>query len=81
MGIRTPDLLIANETLYQLSYTPNIQNNNPLPPPYQDPLARPKLTKVGARSLEIRANAGSGSDAASYAKPWPQSDEYVLGSP
>ena len=22
-GIRTPDLLIANETLYQLSYTPN----------------------------------------------------------
>ena len=21
-GIRTPDLLIANETLYQLSYTP-----------------------------------------------------------
>ena len=24
MGIRTPDLLIANETLYQLSYTPNI---------------------------------------------------------
>ena len=29
MGIRTPDLLIANETLYQLSYTPNmlIQNS------------------------------------------------------
>ncbi len=24
MGIRTPDLLIANETLYQLSYTPNM---------------------------------------------------------
>ncbi len=23
MGIRTPDLLIANETLYQLSYTPH----------------------------------------------------------
>src|SRR5437660_2211314 len=23
-GIRTPDLLIANETLYQLSYTPEI---------------------------------------------------------
>jgi hypothetical protein len=23
MGIRTPDLLIANETLYHLSYTPN----------------------------------------------------------
>ena len=23
-GIRTPDLLIANETLYQLSYTPRI---------------------------------------------------------
>ena len=23
MGIRTPDLLIANETLYQLSYDPN----------------------------------------------------------
>ncbi len=22
-GIRTPDLLIANETLYQLSYTPS----------------------------------------------------------
>ena len=26
MGIRTPDLLIANETLYQLSYTPNLIN-------------------------------------------------------
>jgi hypothetical protein len=24
MGIRTPDLLIANETLYQLSYTPQL---------------------------------------------------------
>jgi hypothetical protein len=24
-GIRTPDLLIANETLYQLSYTPTIE--------------------------------------------------------
>lgn len=23
-GIRTPDLLIANETLYQLSYSPNV---------------------------------------------------------
>ncbi len=23
MGIRTPDLLIANETLYQLSYDPD----------------------------------------------------------
>ena len=23
-GIRTPDLLIANETLYQLSYTPRM---------------------------------------------------------
>ena len=27
MGIRTPDLLIANETLYQLSYTPNTLNS------------------------------------------------------
>jgi hypothetical protein len=26
MGIRTPDLLIANETLYQLSYTPNVSD-------------------------------------------------------
>jgi hypothetical protein len=25
MGIRTPDLLIANETLYQLSYTPTFR--------------------------------------------------------
>jgi hypothetical protein len=25
-GIRTPDLLIANETLYQLSYTPTIED-------------------------------------------------------
>ena len=24
-GIRTPDLLIANETLYQLSYTPELR--------------------------------------------------------
>jgi hypothetical protein len=29
MGIRTPDLLIANETLYQLSYTPT-KNRSPL---------------------------------------------------
>ena len=26
-GIRTPDLLIANETLYQLSYTPKRRAN------------------------------------------------------
>ena len=26
-GIRTPDLLIANETLYQLSYTPKRRGN------------------------------------------------------
>ena len=26
-GIRTPDLLIANETLYQLSYTPKVDDN------------------------------------------------------
>ena len=26
-GIRTPDLLIANETLYQLSYTPQRRAN------------------------------------------------------
>ena len=30
MGIRTPDLLIANETLYQLSYTPNLVDFNNL---------------------------------------------------
>ena len=30
MGIRTPDLLIANETLYQLSYTPNSLDFNKL---------------------------------------------------
>jgi hypothetical protein len=29
-GSRTPDLLIANETLYQLSYDPN-QNPNTMP--------------------------------------------------
>jgi hypothetical protein len=30
MGIRTPDLLIANETLYQLSYTPKVDlSRNP----------------------------------------------------
>jgi hypothetical protein len=27
-GIRTPGLLIANETLYQLSYTPGQRNEN-----------------------------------------------------
>ena len=27
MGIRTPGLLIANETLYQLSYTPKSLSN------------------------------------------------------
>jgi hypothetical protein len=26
-GSRTPDLLIANETLYQLSYDPNMLDN------------------------------------------------------
>ena len=30
MGIRTPDLLIANETLYQLSYTPKLIDFNEL---------------------------------------------------
>ena len=30
MGIRTPDLLIANETLYQLSYDPNKLPHNHL---------------------------------------------------
>jgi hypothetical protein len=29
-GIRTPDLLIANETLYQLSYDPNHFNHRTL---------------------------------------------------
>ena len=29
-GIRTPDLLIANETLYQLSYTPETFERSPL---------------------------------------------------
>ncbi len=29
-GIRTPGLLIANETLYQLSYTPNLPMKNEL---------------------------------------------------
>ena len=28
-GIRTPGLLIANETLYQLSYTPDIFGQSP----------------------------------------------------
>jgi hypothetical protein len=27
-GIRTPDLLIANETLYQLSYTPELRGKS-----------------------------------------------------
>ena len=30
-GIRTPGLLIANETLYQLSYTPEFTCENGLP--------------------------------------------------
>ena len=30
MGTRTPDLLIANETLYQLSYTPKLIDFNEL---------------------------------------------------
>jgi hypothetical protein len=29
-GSRTPDLLIANETLYQLSYDPSRSSKNPL---------------------------------------------------
>src|SRR5437764_9426006 len=31
-GIRTPDLLIANETLYQLSYTPQFCGRHVNPP-------------------------------------------------
>ena len=37
MGIRTPDLLIANETLYQLSYIPQILYFKLQPPHFKHP--------------------------------------------
>jgi hypothetical protein len=50
MGTRTPDLLIANETLYQLSYTPNLIDFNEL----HDNLRNTK------RCLSIPAQADEG---------------------
>jgi hypothetical protein len=50
MGIRTPDLLIANETLYQLSYTPNLFDFNELhdnPPEQERYLSIPIQTDGG----------------------------------
>ena len=79
MGIRTPDLLIANETLYQLSYTPN-EKTLILTSPHFNPPATP-ITTTDVRFLKIHVDAESVSDAASSAKPSPQSDEYVPGSP
>ena len=49
MGIRTPDLLIANETLYQLSYDPIHQNGRRLiwrfRPAGQAEIPRPRLDR------------------------------------
>src|SRR5271166_62007 len=57
-GIRTPGLLIANETLYQLSYTPpnysqqRTQQNLlwHLRSPWQPQIARPQNRATGRRS-------------------------------
>ena len=48
-GSRTPDLLIANETLYQLSYDPIHEPGNTYNvfPKSQDPIVRPTLFSAG----------------------------------
>jgi hypothetical protein len=46
-GIRTPDLLIANETLYQLSYTPEMLTEE-----YRDAAAIIKWELVGNVAIE-----------------------------
>ena len=81
MGIRTPDLLIANETLYQLSYTPNRGNNNPLPMRYQDPLPQQNSTTAGVRSLESLVNDVFGSGVSFSAMLLLRSAEFVPGLP
>jgi hypothetical protein len=50
-GIRTPDLVIANETLYQLSYTPRTSGSSAsgFPPA----AVRPKHARDGRADLEI----------------------------
>ena len=47
MGIRTPDLLIANETLYQLSYTPNLVSAS-----YMEIFPRKRCLSIPARAAE-----------------------------
>jgi hypothetical protein len=49
--------------------------------PHFNPPPRTPRTTTDVRSLKIHVDAVSVSDAASSAKPSPQSDEYVLGSP
>jgi hypothetical protein len=54
MGTRTPDLLIANETLYQLSYTPNVFDFSQLHvtlPERQRCLSVPAPNEAGTRHL------------------------------
>ena len=51
-GIRTPDLLIANETLYQLSYTPAEAENNITP-------TRNFTTRISFRIVDTTSWSGN----------------------
>ena len=59
MGIRTPDLLIANETLYQLSYDPApiADGGNAPNMVEQKPEASAKKTAGNARRVRINSCA------------------------
>ena len=52
-GSRTPDLLIANETLYQLSYDPNSPTNEPAYFWHKSAL-RARRNKSGADRAEFK---------------------------
>ena len=54
MGIRTPDLLIANETLYQLSYDPIALGGQP---PERWP---PHVVKIGWFSPDAQVDSFCG---------------------
>ena len=57
-GIRTPGLLIANETLYQLSYTPSTASEN-----YHDA----KICQQGKRPLKVQVASVQQSKASGQA--------------
>jgi hypothetical protein len=70
MGIRTPDLLIANETLYQLSYTPKLIDFSQLHvtlPERQRCLSIPPETNEGKRHRR-KPPSGTTETSSKYSK-------------